>query len=105
MKNFYIYPLGKDFPILVKGNYSAFIRSLEKGEYQTFRFEIAENIYFKKMIIHSANDRSSNRGKWFAHCNGYNMNLVLYYNNIISVNTCAYYRVISTKPRKNERYL
>lgn len=103
MKTFNIYPLGKDYPILVKGNYSAYMRSLEKGEFKTFYFETVENPY-KKLIIRASNDRSSNEGQWFAHCNGYNMNIVLNKSGLISINTYADYRKICIEKKKSYQY-
>ena len=103
MKTFDIYPLGPEHPITVKGNYAEYVRNLNSGKYKRFHFEIVEiDSYIKKMIIRLSNDRNSNRGRWYAHCNGYNMDLILFYNGYIEVNTYHDYRVVRNKDCKNQ---
>lgn len=106
MKTFEIYPFGAEYPIVVRGNYASYKRSLEKGEYKIFDFEIVEiDEWLKMTIVHASNDRSSNRGHWFAHCKGYNMDCILRYNGHINVNTYHNYRKVSIKKVKNERFI
>lgn len=102
MKTFNIYPLGHEFPITVTGNYAEYIRNLNSGNYKRFTFDIVEiDSYIKKKIIRVSNDRNSNRGRWYAHCSGYNMDLILSYNGKIEINTYHDYRVVRNKDCKN----
>lgn len=103
MKTFDIYPIGPEFPITVRGNYAEYIRNLNSGKYKRFQFEIVEiESYIKKKILRISNDRNSNRGHWYAHCNGYNMDLILHYNGSIEVNTYHDYRIVRTWVVKNQ---
>lgn len=103
MKVFDIYPLGPDYPITVKGNYAEYLRNLNSGKYKTHRFEVVEiDAGLKKRIIRVSNDRSSNRGHWYAHCNGYNMDLILHYDGKIEINTYHNYRTVRNDFSKNQ---
>ena len=81
------------------------MRSLNSGEYRHFEFEIVEMPeWMKLMVVRASNDRSSNRGHWYAHSIGYNMDAVLRYNGKISVNTYHAYRKASVKKTNKLTY-
>jgi hypothetical protein len=60
-------------------NGAAFERAIINGEYK--RFTIIPNEYdakrIKKFAVKFGNDKSSNHGNWYAHCNGYAMDLLV----------------------------
>lgn len=71
MAIFDIYPLGKDFPITVKGNKSKFLRDLNEGNYCTHVFEVVDiPKYTMLLLLRHANDRGASRFGWYAHSNG-----------------------------------
>lgn len=41
----------------------------------------------KKFAVKYGNDNSYNRGKWYAHCDGYAMDLLINYKGYASINT------------------
>jgi hypothetical protein len=90
MKNFIININSKlkNIKITVK-NGKAFSEAAIKGEYK--RFTVSVNEYdlkeIKKYAVKNANDKSSNKGKWYAHCNGYSMDLIVDYKGWVSINT------------------
>lgn len=56
-----------------------FSESLIKGEYNDFIIEVAEKDIkrVKKFAVHYGDDKSSCHGNWYAHCNGYAMDLLV----------------------------
>ena len=60
-------------------NGAHFSKALIQGEYSNFEFKTneldAERI--KKFAIKYADDKSSNMGCWYAHCNGFAMDLIV----------------------------
>jgi hypothetical protein len=83
-----IHPTLKNVEVTVK-NGAEFTRALISGEYSNFQFTTNENDSkrIKKFAIKSGNDNCSNKGKWYAHCNGYAMDLLVHYNDSFSINT------------------
>lgn len=77
-----------DVTITVK-NGRAFADAAIKGAYKNFNVEVDEYDLdrIKKYAVKHANDKSSNRGNWYAHCNGYSMDLIVHYNGRVSINT------------------
>lgn len=73
-----INPKLKNVEITVK-NGSKFTRSVIEGAYKVFQIEISEHDLkrVKKFAVKYSNDKSSNRGNWYAHCNGYSMDLTV----------------------------
>ena len=90
----------KDIEITVK-NGAKFTRDIIKGKYSTFKVEVneADLKRIKKYAVKYGNDNNSCRGSWYAHCNGYSMDLVVNYLGEVSINTYAEYRkdTLSTK--------
>lgn len=62
--------------VIVK-NGRKFQEAIIAGAYKTFEFttneEDAERL--KKFAVKKGDDKNSNRGNWYAHCNGYAMDL------------------------------
>lgn len=73
---FDIYP-AKGVTITVRGNKSAYLRDLQEGNYSCHKFEV---VYISKkdaiQLCRIANDRGVYKGGWYAHCNGYNMDII-----------------------------
>lgn len=91
MKSFVIdiHPYLKDVEIVVK-NGKLFSDCLMKGSYKEFSFTTNEcdAKRIKQFAVKFGNDKSSNRGRWYAHCNGYAMDLmVLNKGSYFSINT------------------
>lgn len=60
------------------------------GKYATFYIEVAEKDIdrVKQYAVKHGDDKSSNRGNWYAHCNGFAMDLcVTNRGKYISINT------------------
>lgn len=87
-----IHPELKEVEITVK-NGRAFSEAAIKGDYKTFSFTTNENdaARIKAFAVKYGNDNNSNKGHWYAHCNGYAMNLVANYDNQFSLNTFRVY--------------
>jgi hypothetical protein len=88
-----IHPKLKDVTFTVK-NGAAFERALIAGHYGMVGIQIAPEdiIRVKKFAVKFADDKNSNRGNWYAHCNGYCMDLFVDYNGQANINTYAGYR-------------
>lgn len=100
MKKFSIYPIDEEHEITVIGNYSAYMEALNKGIYKTFYFKVVDiPAHTRKYLIRNATDYSSNRGHWYVHCNGFNMDIVWHYDKTMEVNTFREYRT-----NKNWKY-
>jgi len=91
MKTFIIdiHPNLENVEITVK-NGANFTRKLIKGKYNNFYF--TTNDYdlkrIKQFAVKKGNDKSSNRGNWYAHCNGFAMDLcVMNKGKNLSINT------------------
>ena len=98
MRRFTIYPINEEHEIEVIGNYSAYMDALNKGIYKRFFFKVI-NIprHTRKYLLKHCNDYSSNRGHWYVHCNGYNMDIVWHYNKALEINTYREYRTNKSK--------
>ena len=81
----------KDVTVTVK-NYRKFEKAMMLKEYHNFNIVIAEPDIkrVKQYAVKNADDRSSNKGHWYVHCNGYSMGLFINYEGSATVNT--YYR-------------
>ena len=84
-----IHPELNDVTVTVR-NGKAFTDALISGEYKTFIItaegEDLERI--KRFAVKHGNDKSSCHGTWYAHCNGYAMDLcVTQAGNYITLNT------------------
>jgi len=84
-----IHPQLQSIEVTVR-NGALFQRSIIEGSYRSFNFttnpEDAEKI--KSFAVKFGNDKSSNKGNWYAHCNGYAMDLtVTQKGNSFSINT------------------
>lgn len=78
----------QDIEITVK-NGRAFTDASIRGEYKNFKVLVNEDdlARIKKYAVKYANDRSSNRGNWYCHCNGYSMDLFVDYKGTVMINT------------------
>lgn len=70
-------------------NGAQFTRSVIEGEYKVFNVTTNEKdlLRIKKYAVKYGNDNNSNKGNWYAHCNGYSMDLCVNYRGDISINT------------------
>lgn len=108
MKEFSIYPLGEDLPITVKGNYSSYIRDLQKGVWSHYVFPIVYIPEFLSMrLVTLSSSRNCNHGLWVVHHQGYNCNLTYRKDGFIEVNTYWRYRrvVRSREQLKKEGFI
>lgn len=71
-----IHPQLKGVEITVK-NGRRFSESLIRGEYENFLIEVSDKdiARVKHFAVHMGDDKSSCKGNWYAHCNGYAMDL------------------------------
>lgn len=79
----------KGVKIKVK-NGALFERCIISGTYKSFEIQLSEKDAerVKKFAVKYADDKSSNKGNWYAHCNGYAMDLmVLNKGSFFSINT------------------
>lgn len=98
MRRFVIYPIDEEHEIEVIGNYSVYMNALNKGIYKRFFFKVVDIPYHtRKYLLRNCNDFSSNRGRWYVHCNGFNMDIVWHYNKTLEVNTYREYRTNKSK--------
>ena len=84
-----IHPELKNVTFAVK-NGKAFTDTLVSGEYKTFIiFAEGEDLErIKRFAVKHGDDKSSCHGNWYAHCNGYAMDLcVTQAGNHITLNT------------------
>lgn len=103
MKKFSIYPIDETHEITVMGNHSAYIDALNKGIYKFFTFEIVSmSQHTRKYLLNNADDKSSNMGCWYTHCNGFNMDIVWHHTGVVTVNTYREYRTNKNKHEKQE---
>ena len=86
--NINIHPQLKNIEITVK-NGAKFTRDIISGEYEIHDIKISEHDLqrVKKFAIRNGNDNSSNYGKWYAHCNGFAMDLFIQHNGYCRINT------------------
>jgi hypothetical protein len=86
----------KNIEITVK-NGRLFTDSMIQGAYKTFSVSVNEEDLnrIKKYAVKNANDKSSNRGIWYAHCNGYSMDLFVNYAGEVRINT--YFNIRGSK--------
>lgn len=68
----------KNVEITVK-NGRLFSENAISGNYKKFNFTVSENDAkrIKEFAVKHGNDNSSNKGNWYAHCNGYAMDLMV----------------------------
>lgn len=73
-----IHPQLQGVEITVK-NGALFTRCALEGKYKVFSVQVSEYDLprLKKFAVKYGNDKSSNRGNWYAHCNGYAMDLLV----------------------------
>ena len=73
-----IHPELKNVEVTVK-NGAEFERCTIKGAYKVFRFTTneADAERIRKFAVKHANDKDSNRGNWYAHCNRFAMDLTV----------------------------
>ena len=71
-----IHPKLEGVEITVK-NGAKFTRAITEGRFCNFYFTVNDNDLkrIKEFAVKFGNDKSSNRGNWYAHCNGYAMDL------------------------------
>jgi len=75
-------------------NYSSFIRCMLDGNSAVFNLKVSDDDLprLKKFLVKYADDKSSNHGRWYAHCNTYLWDCIIYYNGNFQVNTAICYR-------------
>ena len=76
-------------------NGKKFEESLASGDYRVFNINVCESDIkrVKQFVVRKGNDKSSCYGSWYAHCNGYAMDLcVTCAGKHISINTYKSYR-------------
>lgn len=63
------------------------------GRFERFDVKVSPEdlLRIKKYAVKKADDKSSNRGHWYAHCNGHSMDLMVNYQGDISINTYRHY--------------
>lgn len=70
-------------------NGALFTRCVLKGKYKTFN--VTTNSFdlkrIKQFAVKFGNDNNSNKGHWYAHCNGFAMDLMVNYKGDITINT------------------
>jgi hypothetical protein len=87
--NLDIHPELKNVTITVK-NGRKFSESLIKGQYANFEITVDEEDLnrVKDFAVKKGNDNDINKGNWYAHCNGYAMDLcVMNKGQNITINT------------------
>lgn len=70
-------------------NGASLTRDLISGNYAVHHIVLAdyEIRRVKKYAVKNGTDSSSNKGKWYAHCNGFSMGLLIDYQGSCSINT------------------
>lgn len=88
-----INPKVGEIEIAVK-NGRKFTDAIISGYYSVFNVNMneADTIKMKKFAVKFADDKNSNGGSWYAHCNGYNMDMIINYRGEMSINTYGHYR-------------
>lgn len=90
MKSFTIniHPKLQNVSFSVK-NGRKFTDSIVKGEYKTFSIVISDQDLkrVKQFAVKIADDKNSNKGHWYAHCNGFAMDLIVHYDGRARINT------------------
>lgn len=73
-----IHPSLKNVGFLVK-NGAAFERAIIEGDYKRFVIipDACDVKRIKAFAVRFGDDKSSNRGNWYAHCNGFAMDLLV----------------------------
>lgn len=90
--------LGKDIHMtcgqIKRGQVKHFQEALLAGDYNNFEFELVDGDTSEYIKV--ADDKSSNRGRWYAHCNGYMFDSVIRKSGdgkrYIQINTWSGYR-------------
>lgn len=90
MKNFCIdiHPSLKQVRFSVR-NGSSFTRSIIEGAYKRFTIVVdPEDLdRVKRFGVEYGNDNNSNHGRWYTHCNGYAMDILINYTGHVEINT------------------
>ncbi len=83
----------RDINITV-ANGRKFTDAFLSGEYHKFNISVnnADLERIKKYAVKNADDKSSNKGNWYAHCNGFSMGLMVTAQNEVTINTYVTYR-------------
>lgn len=70
-----------------------FREAIIKGEYRNFSVSVNETDLkrIKKYAVKHADDKSSNKGAWYAHCNAFSMDLMVDFAGNVSINTYRAY--------------
>ena len=81
-------------------NGAAFTRAIISGDYKNFEFttNATDLDRIKKYAVKNGNDNNSNYGKWYAHCNGFSMDLFVNYSGELRLNT---YRPYGSSTKQN----
>jgi hypothetical protein len=84
-------------PLRKKKNGVSFLESLAGGFYGYYDVRVVNGLdEFIRYVIKHANDKSSNRGKWYVHCNGFCLGVFFNYtvrqSGFIRLNTYYNYR-------------
>ena len=96
MKTFFIdiHPELTGVEVTVSDN-KLFEQSMKDGRFHQFEFTTNEldAKRLRQFAVKNGNDNNSNNGDWYAHCNGYCMNLIVEDSGKkFSINTCKSYR-------------
>lgn len=83
-----IHPKLENVTITVK-NGRKFTDAVINGTYERFSIQVSEEDLkrIKQFCVKYGNDNKSNKGQWHAHCNGYAMDLTVFYTGHVSINT------------------
>lgn len=61
-----------------KRHNNSLTESLISGKYDVFNVRVVKGLEeFVQHVVKIANDKSSNKGRWYAHCNGYCLDAVV----------------------------
>lgn len=79
--------------VITVKNGRAFSEAAIQGIYSNFKVLVNDEDLkrIKKYAVKNANDKSSNRGHWYAHCNGFSMDLMVDYAGNVQINTYRSY--------------
>lgn len=82
----------ENIEITVK-NGRKFSEAAIQGNYEIFFVKVSDSdlAKIKKYAVKHADDKSSNKGNWYAHCNGYSMDLFVNSKGDVTINTYRAY--------------
>jgi hypothetical protein len=83
-----IHPKLRNIEVVVK-NGAAFTRDSIRGtyKYHSFTTNWYDSARLKEFAIKYGNDNNSNKGAWYAHCNGFAMDLMVDHKGNLMINT------------------